>query len=94
MNNILDRYPILAGLPDELRAGFAAKADQGLALTGDECAALGLARCESLVLQPMCGPNLMPDAVSVFGGDVDGGVREMLLTQRRRETEKAERESA
>ena len=95
MSDVLTRYPVLARLPEALRADYAAKGDAGLRLTADECAALGLARCESFVLQPMCGPNLMPDARTVFGGDVDGGIRE-ILTQRNRETEeqRAKRESA
>ena len=96
MTNLLDRYPVLSRLPEALRADYAAKGDAGVRLTADECAALGLARCESFVLQPMCGPNLMPDARTVFGGDVDGGIRE-ILTQRRKEgkgAKRAKRESA
>lgn len=92
MNDVLERYPILARLPEADRAGYAAKGDAGLALSPDECAALGLARCESLVLQPMCGPNLMPDLKTVFGGDVDGGMREIISTQRRKEAKGAKRE--
>lgn len=83
--DILTRYPILVRLPDELRAGFAAKGDAGLRLTADECAALGMARCESFVLIPACGPT--PRLETVFGGDVEGGIREIILTQRNRGTE-------
>ncbi len=66
--SILERYPILARLPEGERAGYAAKADAGLALSADECAALGLAACDSMVLMPACGP--VADVRTVFGGDV------------------------
>lgn len=68
MNTILERYPILARLPEELRAGYAAKADAGQPLTPDEGVALGMCRCEGRVLIPVCGP--VPDLATVFGGDM------------------------
>lgn len=92
MNDILTRYPVLARLPEDARAAYAAKGDAGLRLTADECAALGLARCDSMVLQPVCGPT--PDLRTVFGGDIEGGIREIRLTQRRQEAKGAKRESA
>ncbi len=67
--SILERYPILARLPESERAGFAAKADAGLALTAEENAALGLCPAESRVLMPECGP--VAKLETVFGGDVD-----------------------
>lgn len=88
---MINRYPILANLPEELRAECAAKADKGLPLTADECVALGFAPCDSLVLIPVCGPT--PDLSVVFGGDV-GALREILSTQRRKEAKGAKRESA
>lgn len=66
---ILERYPILARLPEELRAGFAAKADAGLALTPDEGVLLGLCRCEGRVLMPAYGP--LANLFTLFGGDTD-----------------------
>jgi hypothetical protein len=67
MMSILERYPVLARLPEDLRAGYAAKADAGLALTVDECVALGFAPCDSFVLMPACGP--VADLKTVFAGD-------------------------
>lgn len=66
--SMVERYPILANLPECERAGYAAKADKGLPLTADECVALGFAPCDSLVLIPVCGPT--PDLTAVFGGDL------------------------
>ena len=68
MKNLLERYPVLARLPEDLRAGYAAKADAGLPLSADEVEAMGLARCEALVLIPVCGPT--PVIESVFPGDM------------------------
>lgn len=68
MSCILGRYPILDRLPEALRAGYAAKADEGAALTADEGAALGLCRCEGRVLMPAGGA--VARMATVFGGDV------------------------
>lgn len=73
--SILERYPILMRLPECERERFAAKADDGQALTADECRMLGFAACESLVLMPMCGP--VGDLRTVFGGDVNA-LREIV----------------
>lgn len=74
-DGILERYPILARLPEGLRAEFAAKADAGLALTPDEGVLLGLCPCEGRVLMPACGP--LADLSTLFGGDPDA-IRDVL----------------
>lgn len=66
--SILERYPILARLPEAMRSAVAAKADAGLALSAEENAALGLCPAESRVLMPVCGPVV--ELKTVFGGDV------------------------
>jgi hypothetical protein len=78
MSDLLDRYPVLSRLPETMRAGYAAKGDAGLALTEDECAALGLSRCESFVLQPSrwqrC-PPLSARCPKQAGGTMSGARR-------------------
>ena len=67
MSDILTRYPVLARLPEHMRAAAAAKADAGLPLSAEENAAMGLCPADSRVLIPVCGPT--PDLRTVFGGD-------------------------
>lgn len=67
MNDILTRYPVLARMPEHMRAEAAAKADAGLPLSAEENEAMELPPCASLVLIPVCG--LTPDLRTTFGGD-------------------------